>query len=87
MDRAILTQRMTSILADQNRQTNALYAMNTTDIQRYPDDCEALSIDAALRAGKGADNGGCDRGQPRHTHPSISPKTRSLSAASKRRRR
>ena len=50
MNRAILSQRITSILADLNRLTNALYAMNTTDIQRYPDNYEVLSTDAALRA-------------------------------------
>lgn len=50
MNRAILSQRITSILADLNRLTNALYAMNTTDIQRYPDNYEVLSADAALRA-------------------------------------
>ena len=50
MNRAILSQRITSILADLNRLSNALYAMNTTDIQRYPDNYEVLSTDAALRA-------------------------------------
>ncbi len=50
MNRAILSQRITSILGDLNRLTNALYAMNTTDIQRYPDNYEVLSTDAALRA-------------------------------------
>lgn len=50
MDRAILSQRISSILTDLNRLTNALYAMNTTDIQRYPDNYEVLSIDASLRA-------------------------------------
>ena len=50
MNRAILSQRITSILADLNRLTNALYAINTTDIQRYPDNYEVLSTDAALRA-------------------------------------
>ncbi len=50
MNRAILSQRITSILADLNRLTNALYAMNTTDIQRYPDNYEVLFTDAALRA-------------------------------------
>ena len=50
MNRAILSQCITSILADLNRLTNALYAMNTTDIQRYPDNYEVLSTDAALRA-------------------------------------
>jgi len=45
-----LSQRISSILTDLNRLTNALYAMNTTDIQRYPDNYEVLSTDAALRA-------------------------------------
>lgn len=52
MDRVILSQRISSILTDLNRLTNALYAMNTTDIQRYPDNYEVLSTDAALRAEK-----------------------------------
>ena len=50
MDRAVLSQRISSILSDISRLTNALYAMNTTDIQRYPDNYEVLSTDAALRA-------------------------------------
>jgi len=50
LNRSILSQRITSILGDLNRLTNALYAMNTTDIQRYPDNYEVLSTDAALRA-------------------------------------
>lgn len=50
MDRRILSQRISSILDDIHRLNNALYAMNTTDIQRYPDNYEVLSIDAALRA-------------------------------------
>lgn len=50
MDRAILSQRISSILAEITRLTNALYALNTTDIQRYPDNYEVLSTDAALRA-------------------------------------
>lgn len=50
MDRAILSQRITSILDEIARLTNALYAMNTADLQRYPDNYEVLSTDAALRA-------------------------------------
>lgn len=50
MDRAILSQRITSILSDVTRLTSALYALNATDIQRYPDNYEVLSTDAALRA-------------------------------------
>ena len=50
LNRAIISQRITSILAEIERLNNALYAMNTTDIQRYPDNYEVLSTDAALRA-------------------------------------
>ena len=50
MDRAILSQRITSSLDEIARLTNALYAMNTADLQRYPDNYEVLSTDAALRA-------------------------------------
>ena len=50
MNRAILSQRISSILDDIQRLNSALFAMNTTDIQRYPDNYETLSIDAALRA-------------------------------------
>ena len=50
MNRAIISQRITSILAEIERLNNVLYAMNTTDIQRYPDNYEVLSTDAALRA-------------------------------------
>ena len=50
MNRAIISQRITSILSEIERLNNALYAMNTTDIQRYPDNYEVLSTDAALRA-------------------------------------
>lgn len=50
MDRAILSRRITSILSDLNRLTNTLYALNTTDILRYPENYEVLSTDAALRS-------------------------------------
>ena len=50
LNRAVLSQRISSILEDIQRLQNALYAMNTTDIQRYPDNYETLSTDAALRA-------------------------------------
>ncbi len=52
LDRAVLSQRITSILSDLNRLTNTLYALNMTDIQRYPENYEVLSTDAALRAEK-----------------------------------
>lgn len=50
MNRVIISQRITSILGELSRLTNALYAMNMTDIQRYPENYEVLSMDAALRA-------------------------------------
>lgn len=50
LDRIALSQRITSILSDMERLTNTLYAMNMADIQRYPENYEVLSMDAALRA-------------------------------------
>ena len=50
MDRKLISRRIGSILEDISRLSNALYAMDTTDIQRYPDNYEILSTDAALRA-------------------------------------
>lgn len=49
MDRSILSQRIVSIQAELGRLNSALYAMNATDLQRYPDNYEVLSTDAALR--------------------------------------
>ena len=49
MDKRILSQRITSIQAEIGRLNSALYAMSTTDLQRYPDNYEVLSTDAALR--------------------------------------
>ena len=37
MDRKLISRRIGSILDDISRLNNALYAMDTTDIQRYPD--------------------------------------------------
>lgn len=50
LNRSAISQRISSILDDIQRLNSALYAMNTTDIQRYPDNYEVLSTDAALRA-------------------------------------
>ena len=50
MDRKLISHRIGSILDDISRLSNALYALDTTDIQRYPDNYETLSTDAALRA-------------------------------------
>ena len=52
MERRIISQRIAGILDDISRLSNALYAMDTTDIQRYPDNYEVLSTDAALRSEK-----------------------------------
>ena len=50
LNRSAISQRISSILDDIQRLNSALYAMNTTDIQRYPENYEILSTDAALRA-------------------------------------
>ena len=50
MNRAILSQRISSIQSSIQRLHSILFTMDTTDIQRYPDSYETLSIDAALRA-------------------------------------
>lgn len=50
MNRAILSQRISSIQNSIQRLKSILFAMDTTDIQRYPDRYEALSTDAALLA-------------------------------------
>ena len=50
MNRALLSKRISSLLAEISRLSNALCAMNTMDLQRYPKNYELLSTDAALRA-------------------------------------
>lgn len=50
MNRVIISQRITSILGDLSRLTSTLYAMNMADIQKYPENYEVLSTEAALRA-------------------------------------
>lgn len=52
MERKIISQQIGQILDDLSRLTNTLYAMGIADIQRYPDNYEILSTDAALRAEK-----------------------------------
>lgn len=49
MERTILSQRIESILNEITRLSNTLYAMDNTNIQRYPDNYEMLSTEAALR--------------------------------------
>ena len=50
MNRALLSKRISSLLAEVSRLSNALCAMNTMDLQRYPENYELLFTDAALRA-------------------------------------
>lgn len=50
LNRSAISQRISSVLDDIQRLNSTLYAMNTTDIQRYPENYEILSTDAALRA-------------------------------------
>jgi hypothetical protein len=52
MERHIITNRIKEIMGDISRLSNALYALDTTDMQRYPDNYEILSNDAALRGEK-----------------------------------
>ncbi len=50
MEKQILQKQLFSILNDVQRLQNALYALNMADIQRYPQNYEVLSVDAALRS-------------------------------------
>lgn len=52
MSKLPLVRRIASIQNEIQRLNNALYAMSAADIQRYPDNYEALSTDAALLAEK-----------------------------------
>lgn len=47
-----MVKRISAIQNELQRLNNALYAMSAEDIQRYPDNYEALSTDAALLAEK-----------------------------------
>ena len=50
MDKPAMVQRITDITEDLNRLTNTLYSLTMSDTQRYPENYEALSVDAAHRA-------------------------------------
>ena len=50
MDRPVLVRKITGIIGEINRLTNTLYSLSMTDAQRYPENYEVLSIDAAHRA-------------------------------------
>lgn len=49
MERAILSQRIESILNEITRLSNTLYAMDNTNIERHSDNYEMLSTEVALR--------------------------------------
>lgn len=49
MDRKLISRRIGSILDDISRLSNALYAMDTTDIQRYPDNYSKHPESSKLR--------------------------------------
>lgn len=50
MDKHFISKRINSVLHDITKMMNTLYAMDTVDIQRCPDNYEVLSVSAALRA-------------------------------------
>ncbi len=52
MDRKMITHRIRDVLGNLSRLTNNLHAMDSLDIQRYPDNYETISTEAALRAEK-----------------------------------
>lgn len=50
MNRTVLSQRISRIQSDLEKLSNTLCAMDNTDIEKYPDNYEMLSTDAALRS-------------------------------------
>jgi len=50
LERNIISRRISQILDEISRLSNALYALDNTDIEKYPDNYEMLSTDAALRS-------------------------------------
>ena len=52
MDRNLITHRIRDVSGNLSRLNNNLHAMNSLDIQRYPDNYETISTEAALRAEK-----------------------------------
>ena len=50
MNRTVLSQRISRIQSDIKKLSNTLCAMDNTDIERYPENYEMLSTDAALRS-------------------------------------
>jgi len=49
LERNIISKRISQIMDEVSRLKNALYALDNTDIEKYPDNYEMLSTDAALR--------------------------------------
>ncbi len=50
MNRTVLSRRISRIQSDIEKLANTLLAMDNTDIEKYPDNYEMLSTDAALRS-------------------------------------
>ena len=50
MDKNIISQRILQIQEEISKLSSTLYAMNNSDIFKYPDNYEILSTDAALRS-------------------------------------
>ncbi|MFR7717704.1 MAG: DUF6100 family protein [Lachnospiraceae bacterium] len=50
LNRTVLSQRISRIQSDIKKLSNTLCAMDNTDIERYPENYEMLSTDAALRS-------------------------------------
>ncbi len=50
MDKAVISNRIQRITGDINKLTSTLYAMDHTDIEKYPENYAMLSTDAALRS-------------------------------------
>lgn len=52
MNRQIITRRIGDVRSNLHRLSNHLLAMDSLDIQRYPDNYEAMSVESALLAEK-----------------------------------
>lgn len=50
MDRAVISNRINRILSDISKLSSTLYAMESTDIEKYPGNYTMLTTDAALRS-------------------------------------
>lgn len=50
MDRSVISKRINRIMGDITKLSNTLYAIDKTDIEKYPDNYTMLTTDAALRS-------------------------------------